>query len=225
MRLRSTMTPLGACMKNQSGITLIIALIVLVAMSLAGIALVRSVDTGVMVAGNLAFRQGATVAGDAGIEAARTWLLNNNSSLLENDVPSNGYYATQQFTQEKPNNDPNNDVDLTGNSTANNTNNDVDWENKGIGIASAKCLAMDTAGNTTCYIIHRMCNALGPLDASKCSTRQSIKTGSSLGALRQMVTYQEGKWPDFANQAYYRVTVRIAGPRNNISFIQTFLLI
>lgn len=225
MRLRSTMTPLGACMKHQSGITLIIALIVLVAMSLAGIALVRSVDTGVMVAGNLAFRQGATVAGDAGIEAARTWLLNNNSSLLENDVPGNGYYATQQFTQEKPNNDPNNDVDLTGNSTANNTNNDVDWENKGIGIASAICLAMDTAGNTACYIIHRMCNALGPLDASKCSTRQSIKTGSSLGALRQMVTYQEGKWPDFANQAYYRVTVRIAGPRNNISFIQTFLLI
>lgn len=225
MRGITAMNPVRVSLKRQSGFTLIIALIVLVAMSLAGIALVRSVDTGVMVAGNLAFRQGATVAGDAGIEAARTWLLNNNTSLLENDVPGSGYYATQQFTNEKPNNDPNNDVDLTGNLTANNTNNDVDWENKGIGIASAKCLAMDTAGNTACYIIHRMCNALGPLDASKCSTRQSIKTGSSLGALRQMVTYQEGKWPDFANQAYYRVTVRIAGPRNNISFIQTFLLI
>ncbi len=225
MRVRDSMNPSGAFLEFQRGITLIIALIVLVAMSLAGIALVRSVDTGVMVAGNLAFRQGATVAGDAGIEAARTWLMGNNSALLENDVPGSGYYATQQFTKETPINDPNNDVDLTGNLTANDTSNDVDWENKGIGIASPMCLATDTAGNTTCYIIHRMCNAVGPLDASKCSTRQSIKTGSSLGALRQMVTYQEGKWPDFANQAYYRVTVRIAGPRNNISFIQTFLLI
>jgi Tfp pilus assembly protein PilX len=53
--------------RAQQGVVLFIALIVLVAMSLAGIALMRSVDTNVLIAGNLAFRQGATMAGDWGI--------------------------------------------------------------------------------------------------------------------------------------------------------------
>ena len=43
--------------RAQQGVILFIALIVLVAMSLAGIALMRSVDTNVLIAGNLAFRQ------------------------------------------------------------------------------------------------------------------------------------------------------------------------
>jgi Tfp pilus assembly protein PilX len=57
---------------RQRGAILFIALIVLVAMTLAGIALMRSVDTNVLIAGNLAFRQGATAAGDYGVEDART---------------------------------------------------------------------------------------------------------------------------------------------------------
>src|SRR4051794_33864237 len=55
----------GIAHRRQQGVVLLIALIVLVAMTLAGIGLVRSVDTGNMVAGNLAFKQGATLAGDA----------------------------------------------------------------------------------------------------------------------------------------------------------------
>ena len=66
----------------QSGMVLIVTLIVLAAMTLAGIALVRSVDTAVMIAGNLAFRQGATIAGDAGVEAARTWAANRADTLI-----------------------------------------------------------------------------------------------------------------------------------------------
>ena len=65
--------------ERQRGVVLFIALIVLVAMALAGIALVRSVDTGILVAGNIAFKQGATNAGDQGLEAARTWLVTNKS--------------------------------------------------------------------------------------------------------------------------------------------------
>src|SRR4051812_10143783 len=60
--------------KKQGGVVLFIALVVLVAMSLAGIAMVRSVDTGSLVAGNMAFKQGATLAGDAGTELAISWL-------------------------------------------------------------------------------------------------------------------------------------------------------
>ncbi|MEW6164074.1 MAG: hypothetical protein AB1642_03335 [Pseudomonadota bacterium] len=199
--------------RRQSGLALVIALIVLVTMTIAGIAMVRSVDTAVMIAGNMAFRQSATTAGDAGVEAARTWLM-ANSSLLNSDSEGNGYYSSSQDA-----------LDMTGNRTAGDTSDDVAWDG-GEGISQPKCLAEDAAGNTVCYIIHRLCqDPNAPLDSSTCSTQESERAGSSQGAARPMETYQESGWSMVATMAYYQVTVRIAGPRNNTSFIQTFLLI
>ena len=60
--------------RRQRGITLIIALIALVALTMAGIALVRSVDTGNVISGNFAFRQASMQATDTGVEAAFTQL-------------------------------------------------------------------------------------------------------------------------------------------------------
>lgn len=200
----------GATCKRQCGVALIIALIVLVGLSLAGVALVRSVDTSSLIAGNLAFRQGATTAGDSGVEAARTWLLANTNALTA-DVTASAYYATSQ-----------DGLDITGNRTPTKAADDVVWSGNN---KTAACLAQDGAGNTACYIIHRLCNIAGPVDAATCSTKQAVKGGSSLGAGRPMGTYQERSWSQVATMAYYRVTVRIAGPRNNVSFIQAFLVI
>ena len=55
---------------RQRGVVLFIALIVLVAMSLAGIAIMRSVDTGNLIAGNVAFQQGTLASADRGIDDA-----------------------------------------------------------------------------------------------------------------------------------------------------------
>jgi len=52
---------------------LIIALIVLVAMTLAGIATMRSVDTATVLAGNIAFRQSALNAADQVYRRASHW--------------------------------------------------------------------------------------------------------------------------------------------------------
>ncbi|WIM05565.1 MAG: hypothetical protein OHM77_12935 [Candidatus Nitricoxidivorans perseverans] len=197
---------------GQKGLALFVALIVLVAMSLAGIALVRSVDTATLIAGNIAFRQSATTSGDAGVEAARAWLIANNGSTLQDDRSGDGYYATSQDA-----------LDLTGNRTPGDTADDVGWD--GAGAVAPKCLVADNAGNTSCYVIHRLCNTAGPLSGATCSTQQAAKGGSSLGAMRPMTTDQERSWSDAATLAYYRVTVRIAGPRNNTSFIQAFILI
>ena len=195
---------------KQSGLSLLVAMIVLVVMSLAGIGLMRSVDTGFLIAGNLAFRQSATHAGDAGIEAARTWLLANTSTLTA-DISTAGYYATSQTS-----------LDLTGNQTAS-TSDDLKWD----GSASTKpaCLATKVADNTVCYIIHRMCDATGPLSGATCSTKSASKGGSGLGSTRQMSTYQQGTWNSTVTLGMYRVTVRIAGPRNNVSYVQAFLII
>lgn len=197
--------------KRQNGLALLVAMIVLVVMSIAGIALIRSVDTGVLVAGNLAFRQSASHGGDAGIEAARTWLLANTASLTS-DSASNGYYANSQSG-----------LDLTGNKTTA-TSDNVAWD--GVGISSPRCLAANTVGNTVCYIIHRLCDASGSaLDAATCTTKTGTRGGSSLGGARQMSTYQEGSWSEVTMFGYYRVTVRVAGPRNNVAFVQAFLII
>lgn len=197
--------------RNQRGLALLVAMIVLVVMSIAGIALIRSVDTGVLIAGNLAFRQSASHSGDAGIEAARTWLLANTASL-SNDSPSNGYYANSQAS-----------LDLTGNKTTA-TSDDVAWN--GTGVSTPRCLATDSIGNTVCFIIHRMCDTSGTsLDAATCTTKTGALGGSGQGANRQMTTYQEGSWTSTTAFGYYRVTVRVAGPRNNFAFVQAFLII
>ena len=190
---------------HQKGVVLVIALIMLVAMTLAGIALVRSVDTSTMIAGNLAFRQSATYSGDRGVESAIAWLTANSGSLEANST-ANGYYATSQDS-----------MDLTGNKTSTAADN-LDWA------ASAKNLTIaDAAGNTIAYVINRMCNAAGPLDGATCATEQDTQAGSSLGSMRQMTNYQPGTWSTVANRGYYRITVRVAGPRNNVSYIQAFV--
>ena len=58
----------------EKGVVLFIALIALVVMSLAAVALIRSVDTNTLIAGNLGFKQSATVSADSGVETAITWL-------------------------------------------------------------------------------------------------------------------------------------------------------
>ncbi len=64
-------------MNNQKGIVLIIALIALVAMSLAGISLMRTVDTTNVISGNLAFGEAAVQMEDVGEAAAYQWVTSN----------------------------------------------------------------------------------------------------------------------------------------------------
>lgn len=197
--------------KKEAGVALFVSLIVLVAMSIAGIALVRSVDTGSLIASNLAFRQSATLSADAGIEAARAWLL-ANSGALEGDHAGDGYYATSQDA-----------VDLTGNVTPGNHSDDVDWDGSG-GVATPRCIAKDGVGNTVCYMIHRLCDFSGPLDNS-CSTQETVRGGSGKGAVTSEIGNKPGSWDEVVTMAIYRVTIRVSGSRNNISFVQAFILI
>jgi type IV pilus assembly protein PilX len=55
---------------TQKGVVLFVALVVLVAMSLAGISMMRTADTNTQIAGNLAFRQSALQAAEAAFEQA-----------------------------------------------------------------------------------------------------------------------------------------------------------
>lgn len=79
--------------RSQRGVVLLIALILLVVMTLAGIGMMRSVDTGSVIAGNLAFKQATLNASDAGTNAAFNALIavaNSNNPLDKAVLNSNG---------------------------------------------------------------------------------------------------------------------------------------
>lgn len=139
--------------RQQSGVVLFIALIVLVAMTLAGISIMRSVDTGVTISGNIAFKQTTLSTADQGIDDAFTFLTNNiTSGVLDANSTGNGYYATVF--------DP------------------ADWSDDAVW-ADAKDLGANGAGNNVRYVIHRMCDSAGAYSGVNCA--QTPRTGGEAG--------------------------------------------
>lgn len=199
---------------RQTGVVLFISLIALVAMSLAAIALIRSIDTGTIVAGNLSFKQSAVLSSDYGVELARNWLLANKPAL-SGDVPAEGYYASRQAT-----------LDLTGTATGAKTD-DVNWDGTNASALITPKNVMfgasnkDSAGNTVSYVIHRLCEIVGSINApsQSCATSTTTDSGSTKDAPR----YDQYGLTE-KQTIYYRVTIRVGGPRNTQTFIQTLLL-
>lgn len=176
--------------RAQRGVVLYISLIMLVAMMLTGLALSHSVTTGVLIAGNVAFQKSATSAGDAGIEAARNWITVQSANTLINDQIP-GYVSNWQ----------NNFTPSTFN-----------WNTQSTTVGT------DSAGNTVQYIIHRLCSTSGLSPNSptqQCVVlMQSGATGSKGGG-------SYGTLPLTGTTAvYYRITVRVTGPRNATSYVQ-----
>src|SRR4051794_23448571 len=88
-----------AVRQSQQGVVLLVALIVLVAITMAGIALIRSVDTTTLLAGNLAFQQAAVHASDTGVEKAIAVLQQKSTDgTLDSNDTSNGYFASLRST-------------------------------------------------------------------------------------------------------------------------------
>jgi hypothetical protein len=79
----------------QRGVVLMVSLIILVALTLGGLALVRSVGTTNIIAGNLAFQQSATHASQGGIEdGINNFLEVNDLSFFQVDSFTQGYAAS-----------------------------------------------------------------------------------------------------------------------------------
>jgi len=195
----------GRPARRQRGVVLLVALIVLVAMTLAGVALIRSVDTANVIAGNLAFHQSATSAGERSTEIVLVnWLGPGSvpgSTVLHND-DGTGYFAARA--------DPASWDDF--------------WRDnpKRLALpAGARCPSnaqADVACNRVEYVMHRLCANAGPPNtaANRCTQPPpSASSGESTGAGRI--------GPPRRKQVYYRITTRIQGPRNTVSYIQTIV--
>jgi Tfp pilus assembly protein PilX len=186
---------------KQQGVVLFIALIALVVMSLAAVALIRSVDTSTMIAGNLAAKQSATTSADSGLETAIAW-IDANSASLNADSAANGYYATQtanpttfawDATDSVPADDASGNIDANG---------------------------MDKSGNTIRYVIQRMCRTTGASNPGGCLFGAPVVGSNSQGVRPAPVA---GAATSTEQSPMYRVTARVTSAKNTTSFIQAFV--
>jgi Tfp pilus assembly protein PilX len=203
---------------NYRGAGLVVALVVLVVMSLGALALVRAVASGLLVAGNLAFREAAVLAAESGSESAISWLSERAATTdLLSDQPEAGYYASLPVG-----------LSLSGQSNTS-TSATIDWDDDQCAartgtscFTAGPALPIDAAGHRVRYVIHRLCRTAGSSDAAanSCLLFRSAQGGSSN---RGQLSYGASKRFQSSDTVYYRITVHVRGPRNTTAFIQTLV--
>ena len=196
-------TSYGIGIASQRGVVLFIALIVMVAMSLAAIALIRSIDTTNAVIGNLAFRLASILPANGSIEQAAAALfpdadIANVTHIPDknNDLTTENYFASRQGgeIQGIP-------VPLQKKTTA----------------ATLTKRFSDPNGMEVAYVIERMCLATGPATVGNCDlVSPKFNPGDT-------INLPYGTPLKLPSVPFYRVTVRVDGPQNTTSFVQAML--
>lgn len=194
--------------RAQQGIVLFIALLVMVALAVAGVALMRSTDTATTVTGNLVLKQAASSAVDRGVERAINALWEAVPALDRTQhAPAQNFYAcirgsaggcmaANSIVPKIP------DLLMDANGCS------------GPGLASG-LIANDDAGNRSCYVIERMCLNPGAAIAANCNLATGA-FGADPGTEHYIGLIRPG-------DAFYRVTVRVEGPRNTVTYAQAVL--
>lgn len=202
--------------KYNQGVVLFIALIALVVMSLAAVALIRSVDTNSVIAGNLSFKQSARTSSDRGAETALGWIsarMIANPASLNSDIAGDGYYAT--YTTLNFDADP---ALLKADATWSDANSEAATGSDIVGGVED-----NGKGNNIRYIIQRMCSQAAPPknDATnRCLFGEAGRGENSKGdKSRPRCCGQAGA----TSSPVYRVTVRVTGAKNTVSYAQTFV--
>jgi Tfp pilus assembly protein PilX len=197
---------------RQRGVVLFIALIVMVAMSLAAIALIRSVDTTNILIGNLAFRQSSILPANMAVEQAAAALFPEAAPTgvpaiadTTADLPAENYFASWQ-----------NSDDARGVPTLLQTRTNAAALTKTLDAQDNSNANVAAANRTVVrYVIERMCLAAGPAKASNCDMMPPKQNPGT--------TVHDESTATLTPIPFYRVTIRVDGPQNTASFLQAML--
>ena len=194
--MKTTFMDCSAVRRKQGGISLFIALVALLAMTFAGLALIRAVDTTNTISGNLAFRESALHTSDVGVEAAFNDLGTIVSTSLNANWPSGcatgacNYYYTRQVIDA-----------ATGIPTV------INW-------SLVPSTTVDSS-YTVQHVIDRLCDGSPPSPVTDITTKCMRTVGTTVGSKKAgAATFTT------ADQVFYRATVRVVGPRNTVSIVQ-----
>jgi hypothetical protein len=179
--------------QRERGITLLIATIAVIALALAGAALLRTVATATAIGGNLVARQQATLAASAAIEEAAAALFSPGIIDTTGDDAAHHYFAARQAGEDR----------------------------RGIPAALRSLrdyptgwTAIDVGdGLDARHVVERLCLLPGEASAANCT----LSPPSVEAALGTPPPGEPPRVPQF------RVTVRVDGPRGAATFVQTIL--
>lgn len=200
---------------RQQGLVLVLALIVLAAMSLAAVGLMRGVFGSNRVAGNLAFQEAALQAADVGVETAIAWLEQKTAEQLAGPPPTPANRLWGVITTASG--EAYNYVPIRRDPVANQT-----WEafwQVLAGAGQVNALPADAAGNQVSFVIHRLCASAGDPTASRCEATPSLPPSIQNSSKSSSLKLKQ------ASQVYYRITVRVQSARNATSFTQAVVAI
>jgi type IV pilus assembly protein PilX len=185
---------------RQSGVVLIFALIVLLILTIGAVALVRSMNTSLFSAGNLAFRRDLVNQGEQAV------------STVINEFKTGGILVTSGVS----------DDDLF---TANYSSSTLPTNSQGVPLALLNNTTFGTVGNAgndltgatpdvkIRYVIDRLCSAPNTVATSAlCVQSTGVPTGG---------THNRNTAVAPPSATVYRLSVRVSGPRSTQVFLQT----
>jgi len=213
---------------RERGASLLFALVTLVALALAASALVRSVDTGAVVMGNLGAKKATAAAADRATQMAINYLSQTMTEATRlTNQPNQGYYATSKE-----------DYDITGFDGTDPNRKLVNWDVDGscAYATSGTCDAQTRPSDSVTvdasariearWLITRLCGTAG-IDAKGSSNnncavalKASLMKDASAGAPNQSTG---GGFELQNQQPFYRIVVRVKGPRNAVTYTETIV--
>jgi type IV pilus assembly protein PilX len=207
--------------RAQRGISLLFALMALVILGFGAIALTRSIDTGTLIMGNLALKQDTLSSSATATEQAITWLQTNvtPSTTLDSTNKAFGYYASAIDK-----------LDPTGNrSTSTNKLALVNWDGDCMGRAVGTYETCDTTayagadvnGNKVQWVITRLCDTAGPPSGTNLCVRPAASLTSTANERGEL--NPGGRISAGIAGPYYRIVVRVEGPRNTVSYTESLV--
>lgn len=187
----------------QSGMILFFTMIAIVMLLIASVALVRSFDGALSIAGGMAFKRDLVNQGERGIAAGKKALsiggtLGTDAARRQNQNGSN-YSASV--------------LDSEGHGIPKVLLDEARWSASGMSMMDIT----DKANKITIrYVIDRLCNGTGPATPTTCTVST---LGSDTGGTAWLNKAGGTSLP------VYRISLRVTGPQNTQTFMQsTFAL-
>jgi Tfp pilus assembly protein PilX len=205
--------------RTQRGVSMLFTLMAMVILGFGAVALTRSVDTGTLIMGNLSFRQDAVMSSSSGAEEAIAWLATKQSgNTLNADIEASGYYASAIEG-----------LDPTGTRTSSSNKLPiVNWDGACMGLSNTEystctitpVTGADVNGNKVKFVITRLCDSVGVPTGTNLCIRPAVAASNNVrdrGQLRGPRLTQGIAGP------YYRIIVRVQGPRNTVSYTESLV--
>jgi Tfp pilus assembly protein PilX len=182
---------------RQRGVVLIFSLIVLLILAIGAIAVLRSVGSSLLSAGNLAFHRDLVNQAEQAVSTVMTEFKTNGPPLggaTTADLPAANYVSTAL-----PTNAQGVPLVLLNNAAF-------------AAVATAGDIPGATPDVTIRYIIDRLCTNTGTASSPNCVQSTGLPTGGTANRNTAVAP---------PSATVYRISVRINGPRNTQAFLQT----